>query len=83
MAAAANIRVGSGKLASGTDVSLAGLDPRLATQVVKLDWVDGSDDALRALGPRDAMLEVGFAKERSLRVGSRSCCATPSRSPCA
>jgi putative ABC transport system permease protein len=81
VAAAANLRVGRGKLESGADVSLAGLDPKLATKVVKIDWVKGSDDALRALGPQDAMLEADFAKERSLRVGSSFVLRNPERKP--
>ncbi len=70
VAAAANIRVGQGKLPSGADVGLDGLDPTRAPKVLKLDWVSGSDDTLRALGPEDALLEVDWAKEHSLHVGS-------------
>ena len=81
VAAAANIRVGKGKLESGSDVSLAGMDPKLAGAVVKMAWVDGSDSGLRALGPSDAMLEVDFAKERSLRVGSSFVVRNPERQP--
>jgi len=67
--AAANLRVGQGELA-GDDVSLAGLDPAIATKVVSVDWDDGSDDALRALGRDGAMVEAGFAAERGLQVGA-------------
>jgi len=81
VAAAVNIRVGRGKLPSGTDVSLAGLDPKVATKVVEIEWAEGSDDALRALGPQDAMLETGWAKERSLRVGSAFELRTPEQEP--
>ena len=65
----ANLRVGSGKL-DGKDVSLAGVDPQLAPGVVKVDWVDGSDGALRNLRPREVMLETGFAKDNKLGPGS-------------
>jgi putative ABC transport system permease protein len=75
--AAANLRVGQGKLASGADVSLAGLDPRVATEVLTVDWTEGSDDGLRALRPQEAMLEAGWAKQRSLRVGSTFELRTP------
>jgi len=78
---AANIRVGSAKLPSGADVHLSGLDPKLATEVVRIDWVDGSDDALRALGPLDAMLNADWANERSLRVGSSFVLRNPEREP--
>jgi putative ABC transport system permease protein len=66
----ANLRVANGKY-EGKDISLAGIDPGLAPGVVKVDWVDGSDDALRALKPREVMLEEGFAKDNDLRPGSR------------
>ncbi|HEX8105494.1 MAG TPA: FtsX-like permease family protein [Solirubrobacteraceae bacterium] len=65
-----NLLVGSAKLPSGKSVSLAGLDPANAAGVVKVDWKDGSNARLRALGPRDAMVEADFAKERKLRTGS-------------
>ena len=78
---AANLRVGQGKLASGADVSLAGLDPKLATDVVKIDWVDGSDASLRALGPEDAMLKADWAEERKLRVGSTFEVRNPEQEP--
>jgi len=81
VAAAANMRVGQGKLPSGADVGLDGLDPRLATKVLKIDWVSGSDDTLRALGPQDALLEVDWAKEHSLRVGSSFELRNPEREP--
>jgi putative ABC transport system permease protein len=78
---AANLRVGRGKLASGKNVSLAGLDPELAPEVVNVDWVDGSDDALRALGPADAMLKAEWAKERKLSVGESFEVRNPEKQP--
>jgi putative ABC transport system permease protein len=70
VAAATSLRDGVGKLASGATVTLAGLDPRLAAKVVQIDWATGSDAALRAMGPRDAMVEEGWASDHHLRVGS-------------
>ena len=81
VAAAANLRVGEGKLPSGEKVALAGLDPRLAPAVVRVQWVKGSDDALRAMGPQDAMLEKGWAKDRHLGVGSTFVLRNPRREP--
>ncbi|MEY2442949.1 MAG: putative transport system permease protein [bacterium] len=78
---AANIRVGKGKLPSGTDVSLSGLDPALATKVLRIDWARGSDDTLRALGPQDVVLQADWAKERALRVGSTFELRNPERQP--
>ena len=79
--AAANIRVGKGKLPSGGDVSLTGLDPKLATKVVQIDWAAGADDTLRDLAPQDAVLNSDWAKERSLRVGSSFVLRNPERAP--
>ena len=79
--AVANLRQGRGRLDSGASVNLGGLDPRLATEVVKVDWVEGSDDDLRALGPQDAMLKTDFAEENALRVGSTFVVRTPKREP--
>ncbi|MDP9384596.1 MAG: ABC transporter permease [Actinomycetota bacterium] len=70
VAQADNLRVAHAKLPSGDHVSLAGLDPATAAGVVAVEWKDGSDKRLRALGPRDAMVETGFATERRLRAGS-------------
>jgi putative ABC transport system permease protein len=78
---AANIRVGTGKLPSGAEIHLTGLDPRLATKVLRIDWAEGSDDGLRALGTQDAMLNVDWAKKRSLHVGSSFVLNTPERRP--
>jgi putative ABC transport system permease protein len=81
VSAATNIRVGRGTLESGADVSLSGLDPRFAPKVVKLDWVDGSADTLRALGPQDVLLKADWAKERSLHVGETVVVRNPERVP--
>ncbi|CAA9346236.1 MAG: ABC transporter, fused permease protein [uncultured Gemmatimonadaceae bacterium] len=66
---AANLRVGNAKLGKDS-VALAGLDPRTFSTVVKVDWSQGTDDTFRGLGPREAVVETGFAEERRLRVGS-------------
>jgi putative ABC transport system permease protein len=48
---------------------------------VKIDWATGSDDAMRRLGPQDAMLEVEWAKQHSLAVGSTFVLRNPERRP--
>jgi putative ABC transport system permease protein len=78
---ATNLRVGEGKLPCGTKASLAGLDPRQAAAVIQIDWADGSDARLRALRPRDAMLEEGFADDHHLAVGARFVLRSPARTP--
>jgi putative ABC transport system permease protein len=74
VATASNLRVSEGRIldrkGGSKSVSIAGVEPENGAQVVKVDWEEGSDDALRALGPRDAMLETDFAKENKLEPGS-------------
>ncbi len=65
----ANLRVTRAKLGK-EDISLAGMNPQTAPGVVDVDWKDGSDDRLRALGPAEAMVEEEFATEHKLRDGS-------------
>ncbi|MEA2171699.1 MAG: putative transport system permease protein [Solirubrobacteraceae bacterium] len=80
VAAATNIRVGTGTLA-GKDIHLTGLDPRLATQVLNVDWADGSDETLRTLAPQDAMLKADWAKDHGLVVGSTFVLRSQERQP--
>jgi len=69
VAQADNLRVGNARLGEDS-VSLAGLDPRTSSSVVEVEWAQGSDDTFRGLGPREAVVESGFAEERRLRPGS-------------
>lgn len=71
VASAANLRVGRGELPSGRNVSMAGLDPATATDVLAVAWAEGTDDTLRALGERDVLVKDDFAKDESLQVGTR------------
>ncbi len=81
VAAATNLRIGEGRLASGKKVSLSGLDPQQAPKVIRIDWADGSDDALQALRPQDAMLEKGWAQDHHRGVGSSFTLRTLEREP--
>ena len=49
--------------------------------MVEIDWVDGSADTLRALGPQDALLKADWAKGRSLSVGESFVLRNPERVP--
>ena len=70
-----------GQAAVGRRRRLAGLDPALATKVVHIDWANGSDATLRGLGTQDAMLEVDWAKQHGLHVGSTFALRNPERQP--
>ena len=49
--------------------------------MVELDWVDGSADTLRALGPQDALPRADWAEQRSLSVGESFVLRNPERVP--
>lgn len=73
------IRVTDGRVAGvkGT-ASFTGLDPSTAPGVYRLNWRRGSDATLRALGPRQALADSGYAEEHHLRPGVRIRVTTPS-----
>lgn len=70
VADATNFRAGTAKLPSGDRVTLAGLDPKAAPSMLRIDWSEGDDDTLRSLGPLDALVNEDWAKSHDLRVGS-------------
>jgi putative ABC transport system permease protein len=57
--------------ALGSDVSVNGLDPATAAEVLRLDWDAGSATSLADLGARGAILQHAFAARHNLRIGSR------------
>ena len=57
--------------------AVSGIDPESFAQVSNLDWVEGSDATLAALGPRDALIDEGWAKDNGLHVGSTVRALTP------
>ena len=57
--------------ALGSDVSVNGLDPATAAEVLRLDWDAGSATRLADLGADGAVVQHGFAARHDLRVGSR------------
>jgi putative ABC transport system permease protein len=59
------------------DVTVGGLDPATAPQVIRVPWTDGSDATLRELGADGALVNEGFAEEQGLRVGSTFEVRTP------
>ncbi|MFI5122971.1 MAG: ABC transporter permease [Vicinamibacteria bacterium] len=53
----------------GNDGTLTLIDPSTATDVLALDWDDGSDELLTNLAPEEAVADEGFASDRGLSVG--------------
>jgi putative ABC transport system permease protein len=57
--------------------SVTGLDPATTTQVVKLDWKQGSPATLASMGPRDAVMDEKFGKSHHIEVGDVMKVTTP------
>ncbi len=72
---ASEIRSGEAEL-DGKAVHVAGVDEHL-TEVLRLDWVAGSDRVATRLGADGAFVTDTFARDRDLKVGSRARFTTP------
>lgn len=55
----------------GGRVTVFGLDPRAAARGLSLEWLDGSQDALRDLAPGQAVIEQDLAEQEGAGVGDR------------
>ena len=64
---ASSVREGLAKL-SGSSGDLTGIDPETITQVYTFDWIDGSDQTIRDLSGRGAIVEKQFAEDEDLQV---------------
>ena len=45
------------------------LDPKTASQVVSLDWDEGSEELLSQLGPNDAVIDTKWGEDNGIGVG--------------
>ena len=54
------------------------VDPKTATDVVTLDWREGSTETLASLGPADAVVDEKWARENDLALGDTFESLTPS-----
>ncbi len=66
---------------NGEAGTLTLIDPETAGQVLKLDWVEGSDDLLASLAPDEAVVDETFATDNDLEVGSSFVADTVSGDP--
>ena len=66
---------------NGEAGTLTLIDPETAGQVLKLDWVEGSDDLLASLAPDEAVVDETFATDNDLEVGSSFAADTVSGDP--
>jgi len=74
--AIASTRSGEARVFGSTEFITA-VDPD-AGEVIRLDWVDGSQDVFRELGADGAFIDDGFAKDHGLSVGSPISVTVPS-----
>ncbi|MEX2195859.1 MAG: ABC transporter permease [Thermoleophilaceae bacterium] len=72
-------RTSEGRLVGGEDETIrpTGVDPGPFAQLFQLDWVDGSDDDLRGLGAREAVLDSEWADDEGIEVGDEFTVLTP------
>jgi ABC-type antimicrobial peptide transport system permease subunit len=66
--AIANVRGGDAQV-FGKTIQATGLNPQ-AVGIFNLDWVDGSDAVIAALGAHGAIVDKGYAEDHNLKVGS-------------
>ena len=74
--AIASTRSGEARVFGSTEFVTA-VDPD-AGEVIRLDWVEGSQDVFRELGADGAFVDDGFAKDHGLSVGSPISVTVPS-----
>jgi len=74
--AIANVRGGDAQV-FGKTIQATGLNPQ-AVGIFNLDWVDGSDAVIAALGAHGAIVDKGYAKDHDLTVGSPLALLSPS-----
>jgi ABC-type antimicrobial peptide transport system permease subunit len=74
--AIASTRSGEARVFGSTEFITA-VDPD-AGEVIRLDWVEGSQDVFRELGADGAFVDDGFAKDHGLSVGSPISVTVPS-----
>ncbi|HYK07693.1 MAG TPA: FtsX-like permease family protein [Gaiellaceae bacterium] len=74
--AIASTRTGEARVFDSTEFVTA-VEPT-AGEVIRLDWVDGSQDVFGELGANGAFVDDGFAKDHGLSVGSPITVTVPS-----
>jgi putative ABC transport system permease protein len=72
-----SVKVSGARLATIGEVQTNGIQPNSFEKVYRFQWVHGSSQTLRSLGPNDALVEDSFAKSNHLTVGSTLRATTP------
>jgi putative ABC transport system permease protein len=61
----------------GSDISVSGVDPATVSDVLSLDWENGSPSTLASLPVRGAVLDDAWANSKDIGVGDRITIRTP------
>jgi putative ABC transport system permease protein len=61
----------------GKDIRVSGLEPANVSDVLSLDWKQGSPETLRSLGADATVLDDAWAKSNDIDVGDRLSVRTP------
>jgi putative ABC transport system permease protein len=61
----------------GSDIRVSGIDPATVSDVLSLDWQDGSPSTLSSLPVRGAVLDDAWANSKDITVGDRISVRTP------
>jgi putative ABC transport system permease protein len=67
----------AGGVYEGDDILVSGVDPARVSQVLSLDWEEGSPQVLSSLSSRGAVLDDAWADSNNLGVGDRLTIRTP------
>jgi putative ABC transport system permease protein len=67
----------AGGVYQGNDIRLSGVDPATVSDVLSLDWEQGSPDTLSSLPLRGGVLDDAWAKSKNIDVGDRITLRTP------
>jgi putative ABC transport system permease protein len=67
----------AGGVYEGDDILVSGVDPARVSEVLTLDWEEGSPRVLSSLSPRGAVLDDAWADSNGLDVGDRLTVRTP------
>jgi putative ABC transport system permease protein len=67
----------AGGVYEGNDIRLSAVDPATVSEVLTLDWEQGSPDTLSGLTGGGAVLDDAWAKSNDLEVGERVAVRTP------
>jgi putative ABC transport system permease protein len=77
VSAVSSVKVDAGHLQGIGDVQTNGIQPSSITRIYHFQWKQGSDAVVTHMGPHDAIVDEGLAKDNHLHLGSLLHVTTP------